>query len=46
MKELKKLVKQYRRIRKIKRGFKSIRKNWKRIFESIDAIKKAFFNKN
>lgn len=45
MKDLKRLFKYYRRIRKMKKGVKSIRKNWKKIIASINSIKKALFNK-
>ena len=45
MNDFKKLLKCFRRIQKMKKGFKSIRKNWKKILVSIDAIKKAVLNK-
>lgn len=45
MKNLLKWFKQYKRMQKVKKGFKMIKKNWKGIFQSMDMIKKAFFSK-
>lgn len=45
MKNLLKWFKRYKRMQKVKKGFKSIKKNWKGIFQSFDMIKKAFLNK-